>query len=267
MLAASPDQLSLLTGTERLLFSVGDLFARRFRRASAIWNRVVMCGLVWAATRGRLRTHGLEHLAHLGPEDRVILVANHRSFFDFFCIGTVLYTRSGASRQVLFPVRSGFFYDSIVGAIINLLMTGYTMFPPILREKDRLDFNRYAVERCIAELELPGRVMGLHPEGTRNTEDDPYTFLRAQPGVGKIVLEAKGTTVIPVFICGLSNSLATEFAQSWWRGGPNVDIVFGPAIDLDDLRAKKSRAATQLMTSRRCMQAITETADEHRRWA
>ena len=56
----------------------------------------------------------------------------------------------------------------------------------------RCEGARCAVARCIEELnrEDIGTVMGLHPEGTRGKGADPYTFLPAQPGVGRIALGA-----------------------------------------------------------------------------
>src|SRR2546429_6871258 len=36
-------------------------------------------------------------------------------------------------------------------------------------------------------------------EGTRNKSDDPYSFLRPQPGVGKLIKDAN-PQVVPIFI-------------------------------------------------------------------
>ena len=45
-------------------------------------------------------------------------------------------------------------------------------------------FNRYALERCLYELDVPGTVLAVHPEGKRNKSDDPYALLPAQPSRG-----------------------------------------------------------------------------------
>ena len=57
-----------------------------------------------------------------------------------------------------------------------------------------------------------GRLIGFHPEGTRNKSEDPYSFLDAQPGIGRLILEAR-PQLVPVFIAGLSNSLGHELGQ------------------------------------------------------
>ncbi len=62
-------------------------------------------------------------------------------------------------------------------------MSGMRMFPPVLRGESirrRATFNEYSIQRTIEELQIPGTVMGLHPEGTRNKDDDPYKLLRAR---------------------------------------------------------------------------------------
>jgi 1-acyl-sn-glycerol-3-phosphate acyltransferase len=52
-------------------------------------------------------------------------------------------------------------------------------------------FDKYSLRR-LAQLcrEGPGNVIGFHPEGTRNKNDDPYSYLRPQPGIGKLIKEA-----------------------------------------------------------------------------
>ena len=46
--------------------------------------------------------------------------------------------------------------------------------------------------RRLMELCRSGKahVVGFHPEGARNLNSDPYSYLRAQPGVGKLIKDA-----------------------------------------------------------------------------
>ena len=70
------------------------------------------------------------------------------------------------------------------------------MFPPIMRGREKIGFNEYSIQRMIAELGVPNTLIGIHPEGTRNKTDDPYTFLKIRPGAGRVAL-AKATRPAP----------------------------------------------------------------------
>jgi 1-acyl-sn-glycerol-3-phosphate acyltransferase len=259
------EQLALLRPTERVAFELAELANTRMQGVQARWNAAFMGALIWSAGGRRLKVHGLERYDHLGKSQRLLLIANHRSFFDFYVITAILFWRTNLSRRILFPVRSSFFYDHPLGPLLNATMSAMAMFPPILRDKQRLTFNRYSLQRCIEELETPGTIMGLHPEGTRNKSDDPYNFLPAQPGVGKIVLETTAP-VVPIFIHGLTNNLVHEWNRNWLtpiEQNP-IDVMFGEPIDFSDLRAKGSRATTQLRASERCLDGIKKLAAQHR---
>ena len=259
------EQLELLRPAERVAFELAEIANTRMQGVQARWNAAFMGALIWSAGGRRLRVNGLEPYAKLGKRARLLLVANHRSFFDFYVITAILFWRTNLSRRILFPVRANFFYDHPLGPMLNAAMSGMAMFPPILRDKERLNFNRYSVQRCLEELEAPGTVMGLHPEGTRNKGDDPYHFLPAQPGVGKLALETSAPTV-PIFIHGLTNNLVHEWRRNWIQPIEQnpIDVVFGSPIDFSDLRAKGSRASTQLRAAERCLAQIRALAEAHR---
>lgn len=255
----------MLTPMERWSFRLADLWARRFVGVASRWNAVVPAGALWLCGGRRFRTRGLEHLRSVGADDSVILVANHRSFFDFFVVSAMLYWRTRLPRRMLFPVRSEFFYDHPTGLALNFLISNMAMFPPVIRDPARRSFNRYSVDRCIAELSQPGTVIGLHPEGMRNRSEDPYSLLRAQPGVGRIVLAAKRAKVFPVFLHGLTNDIFAELVDNWIRPDERpIDIWFGPAIPYEDLRRCGERLAIQKRASDRALDAIRALADEHR---
>ena len=134
----TPEQLAPLTTFERATFRLADLLAApKLSPLSAAWNSVVMGALIYSCGGRRLRIHGLENLAPFGKKDSVLLVANHRSFFDFFTITAILYWRTKLTKRIFFPVRQRFFYDHPLGPAVNFAMSGMRMFPPIMREKDR----------------------------------------------------------------------------------------------------------------------------------
>jgi 1-acyl-sn-glycerol-3-phosphate acyltransferase len=261
----TPEELAVLTRTERTAFELADLVTTRAPGIAAAWNTAFMGFMIWGAGGRRLDVRGLEHLAGYGPRSRVLFVANHRSFFDFFVVSAICFWKTKLSKRIVFPVRSSFFYDHPAGPPLNLVMSGMSMFPPILRDRSRANWNRYALARCLAELERPGTVMGLHPEGTRGKGPDPYSFLPAQPGVGRVALETTAP-VHPVFLHGLTNDLIEEWRRNWFAPKERhpISVLFGPKIDLADLRAQGSRAATHKRAADRCLAAIGTLAGEHR---
>jgi 1-acyl-sn-glycerol-3-phosphate acyltransferase len=211
-----------------------------------------------------LHVEGLEHVRGFGKKDTFLVVANHRSLFDFFVISAIFYWRTGVSRRMLYPTRSQFFYDHPAGTVVNLAMSAGRMFPPIMRDNEKRAFNRYALERCEAELRRPGTIVCIHPEGTRNKGGDPYAFLPAQPGAGRLALAAPLT--IPVFVLGMTNSLGLEFVHNWTNPEPYpIHVRFGAPVDVSDLQAKKGTLRAQKIAADRCMEAIAALAAETRR--
>lgn len=229
-----------------------------------------MGALIYSCGSRRFNVRGLEHFAPYGKKDSILLVANHRSFFDFFSITAILYWRTKLTKRIFFPVRQNFFYDNPAGPLVNAVMSGMRMFPPVMRAKDKRPFNNYSVARCIEELnrEDIGTILGIHPEGTRNKGDDPYSFLPAQPGVGRIALGATRAHVIPVFALGMGQSILGEI--EWNVRTPHehpVDIYFGPPIDFQDLRPKAGMLTAQKRAADRCLDAIKLLAETQRRSA
>ena len=264
----TPEQLASLTRLERASFRLADLLASpSLTPLSANWNSVVMGALIWSCGGRRFEIHGLENLAPFGKKDSILLVANHRSFFDFFTITALLYWRTSLTKRIFFPVRQNFFYDHPLGPAVNFAMSGMRMFPPIMREKEKKGFNTYSVARCIEELDRPdiGTVLGIHPEGTRNKSDDPYQFLPAQPGVGRIALGSTRAHVIPVFVLGMAQSIPGEWRKNIFQADTTpVDLYFGKPIDFSDLRPKANMITAQKRAADRCLDSIKVLADQQR---
>ncbi len=264
MRAPSPEQLASLTRRERLAFELADRFTD-YPRFVATTNDTFMALMIWSCGGNRMRVSGLEHLQKYTKDDSLLFVANHRSFFDFYVLSAVLYWHTTLPRRMFFPVRSTFFYDHALGPLVNAAMSGMRMFPPIMREKEKASFNVYAIARAVEELEVPGTIMGFHPEGTRNKSDDPYSMLPAHSGVGKVALDAAHAHVVPAFIFGLSNELPVEWRRNWMAPeNHTIDIVFGPEVPLDDLRRSKARAASLKKAAVRCHEAIGALGEQHR---
>lgn len=261
------EQLALLSRTERMSFELGDFWRRHMRWHARLWNSTVMVGITWLSVARRIQPTGLEHVRGLDWGKGVCLVANHRTFYDFFTIGCQLAKEpSFPVGRILFPVRSKFFYDHPLGPIVNMLMAGMTMFPPILRDQTRPGWNRYALGRCVDELDENAAVLGIHPEGRRYKGDDAYEVGKGHIGVAVVALEAREAQVVPVFLTGITNDLLDEIRKNWME--PEnfpVQLAFGPPLDLSDLKSATNDVGVHRKATNRCMEAITGLAEECRR--
>jgi 1-acyl-sn-glycerol-3-phosphate acyltransferase len=227
-------------------------------------------GATWIqiATYNLLRVYGLEHFEALSSERPILIVANHRSFFDMYVVSTVLFWRTRRKVFLFFPVRGRFFYDSLSGLLVNLFMGWWSMYPPFFSGGEnplveKREFDKFSMRR-LAELASAGggNIIGFHPEGTRNRNQDPYSYLRAQPGVGKLIKEAR-PQVIPVFIAGLGNNLPKQVKSNWTNGEP-VRVHFGPQLDLEPFLSKKDQLRTFKEIADFTMARIAELGEQDR---
>lgn len=255
-----------LTAVERLQIR----FVRRtfesapVDRVIRVLQRAISANWIDLSTRNLLHVHGVERLPSFARDTSTILVANHRSFFDLFVVSSVIVKR-GIEQRLMFPVRSRFFYDSPLGLAVNGAMSFFAMYPPVFRDRDRVALNRASVDEVIRVLRAGGAFVGLHPEGKRNTSDDPYTLLPARPGVGRIIHETRGaTTVIPVFINGLGNDLAHQVAGNYLKRGDPVTIVFGEPASFGELLEGASTPELHQRIADRALDAVRELGAEER---
>jgi 1-acyl-sn-glycerol-3-phosphate acyltransferase len=260
----TPEELAVLSWMERFCFRL--VHAMNQGRWKLFWTwcqRVVGAGWIHLATYNLMRVYGLEHVEAVSHERPILLVANHRSFFDMYTVSTVLFRRTRWPKRLFFPVRGRFFYESPLGLAVNLLMGWWSMYPPIFAENEKRLFDKYSVRR-LAQLchSGAGHVIGFHPEGTRNRSRDPYSYLRAQPGVGKLVKDAQ-PQVIPVFIAGLGNSLPRQVVGNW-TGGEPIRVHFGAPLELAVYLSKKDHVRTYKEIADFVMSKIAELGEEDR---
>lgn len=235
------------------------LQTRFLRGVSYTWVR--------ACLANRILAEGLDDLMALHPERGVLLVSNHRSFFDQYAMLLACYMGPVHwAKSLHFPVRANFFYDQPLGIAVNALVAGGAMYPPIFRQTERRALNDAALDTMVEILKTPNNVLGMHPEGTRGKGPDPYQFLPAQPGVGKVALLAQ-PMVIPTFIHGLGNNIVQDIK---WNFGPEarrdhaVVCVFGPPIDYADLAAEKPRPTLYKKCADRFMAEVGKLRDRER---
>jgi 1-acyl-sn-glycerol-3-phosphate acyltransferase len=137
------------------------------------------------------------------------------------------------------------------------------MYPPIFAANEKRLFDKYSVRRLAGLCHSgAGHVIGFHPEGTRNRSADPYSYLRAQPGVGKLIKDAQ-PQVIPVFIAGLGNKLTRQVMGNW-TGGEPVRVRFGAALELSEYLSKKDHVRTYKEIADFVMSKIAELGEEDR---
>ena len=255
-----------------------ERFAFRFvrRMNQGAWKRFwTWCqstfgaGWIHLSTYNIMNVYGLEHVEAASHERPLLLVANHRSFFDMYAVSTVLFRNTSWRKKLFFPVRGRFFYQSPLGLLVNLIMGWWSMYPPFFATGDhplpeKRAFDKFSF-RVLTDLATsgPGNIIGFHPEGTRNKSDDPYSYLRAQPGVGKLIMDAR-PQVIPVFIAGLCNSLPRQVARNWNREDV-IRIHFGPVLDLTEHLGKADRLRTHKEIADAVMEKIAELGEKDRR--
>jgi 1-acyl-sn-glycerol-3-phosphate acyltransferase len=210
MIEPSPSQMKALSNKERKIYQFSNWCNQKLKVPFIYWNACFMYSLIWIGLSRRLFVIGLENVKDINPESRVLIAANHRTFFDFFVTTWVNFDRTNLPRKIYFPVRSRFFYDNLMGVALNFCMGGCAMFPPIFREQDKKEFNRYSIDRIAHELNRAGVTIGFHPEGRRNKDPDPYGFLPAKSGIGEVIIKAPVCSVLPVFLYGLCNQYFVE---------------------------------------------------------
>lgn len=268
-LMPTAEEISVLRPMERAGFKLAR--AMNF----GVWKRFwTFCqrhiGSLWIflATYNLMNVFGIENVQNSDPTRPLILVANHRSFFDMYTVSSVMFRRTTRPITLFFPVRARFFYDSPIGWFVNLVMGWWSMYPPFFREEgegEKRRFDKFSVRELIRiSSSGEGHIIGFHPEGKRNLNDDPYSFLPAQPGIGKVILNAD-PQVIPVFIAGLGNDLPKQILGNW-TGGEKVRIWFGEIIDLSGFHGKRDSLRTHKEISDFLMAKIADLGEEDREW-
>ncbi len=260
-----------VTGRERLSFAERTII----RLVRATFRRGIVDGIIrglqhgigssWIhhCTKNLRHMHGIERLPVLEQRQSYILVANHRSFFDLYIIFGDL-VRRGLRHRIVFPVRSTFFYDNPVGLLVNGFMSFFAMYPPLFRERKKLILNPTSLDELSWLLRRGGMFCGIHPEGTRKKDDDPYTFLPAQRGVGRIIHGAR-VPVIPVFINGLINDFPRQIEGNFDGTGKDIFVVFGKPIDFGNLLDEPAGARTEQRIADRTLEVIHELGQEEKR--
>ncbi len=265
----SDEEFAVLTAFERFAFRLVFRMNHGHWKRFWTWCQSTMgAGWIHLATYNIMSIYGLEHVEAVSHERPILLVANHRSFFDMYTVSTALFRHTKWRKQLFFPVRGRFFYQSPLGLFVNLVMGWWSMFPPFFAsgEKpilEKREFDKYSF-RVLTEIcrTGAGNLIGFHPEGTRNKSNDPYSFLRAQPGVGKLIKDAS-PQVIPIFIAGLGNDLPKQVLGNW-TGGEQIRVHFGEQLDFAEFMNKRDSLRTYKEIADFVMSKIAELGEQDR---
>lgn len=262
LFAAAADKLGFL---ERLnIHFIRRSFTMPLVDRTLTWFlRVVGAGWVHHCTKHIRTVVGLERVPAYREGQPFILVANHRSFFDMFVLNMLLY-KSGWRHRLLFPVRSNFFYDHPLGFFVNGAMSFWSMYPPIFRDRKKAVLNHTAFNEMIIAMKEGGRAAGIHPEGTRKLDDDPYTFLPAQSGIGRAIQQAR-VPVYPAFINGLSNDLPKQVLGNFTKKGRQIIAVFGEPIDFGTMLDEPPTGRLYKQIADKTLEVIGKLGQEEKR--
>jgi 1-acyl-sn-glycerol-3-phosphate acyltransferase len=229
------------------------------RHIGSLWIKI--------ATYNLMNVFGLENVERTDARKPLLLVSNHRSFFDMYTVSSVLFRQTTRPIKLFFPVRAKFFYDSPLGWFVNFVMGWFSMFPPFFREAREIkkrEFDKFSMRKLIDICSHgAAHVIGFHPEGKRNLSNDRYSFLPAQPGIGKVIMASR-PQVIPVFIAGLGNDLPKQILGNW-RDGEKIRIYFGKPIELSEFYERRDSLRTHKEIADFLMLKIGELAEEDKK--
>lgn len=268
-LQPTQEEISVLSSTEAAGFRlVRKMNSGAWKPFWTFCQRHIGSLWIYLATYNLMNVFGIENVESADPDRPLLLVANHRSFFDMYTISSVIFRRTNRPITLFFPVRAKFFYDNPVGWFVNLVMGWWAMYPPFFREQNeakKRQFDKFSVRELISICSSGrGHVIGFHPEGKRNLSDDPYALLPAQPGIGKVIYESK-PQVVPVFVTGLINDLPKQILGNW-TGGEKVRIWFGDQIDLSEFYPRRDSIRTHKEIADFLMTKIEELGRRDKQW-
>lgn len=170
---------------------------------------------------------------HIPAEGGVLLCCNHISNLDPPLLG------SSMKRKVSYMAKEELFKIPV----LSFLIRSFGAFPVKRGASDR-----QALKKSLTLLK-EGKVLGIFPEGTRSKTGE---LGKAFSGVGLFALK-EDSTVIPAAIVGP------------YRLFRPIKVVFGPPIDMSDLKQEKTNSDLMKEATDRIMEHIASLLQEHRK--
>lgn len=263
----TPEQWQALTAVERLNFRVTHSMnsSPGIRKILTRLGSIFGKGWVELWTSKVVLDHGFDNFKKIDPNKGLLLVVNHRTFFDHFAITARLFRLYGAHHNIYFPIRANFFYDSPLALLVNIPLAFGAMYPPIIRDKKRRHWNRFATDLMADLLTDSRNMIGYNPEGTRNRSPDPYALLPPKPGCGELI-HRSNPNVVPVFLQGFPKKVFELARKNWFSATPPlVHMVMGEPLDFsEELKLEPSRK-TYLTIAKKVMDSIHDLAQEEQK--
>jgi len=193
----------------------------------------------------RLKVMGAEHVPRGGG---VLFAANHLSIFDTLLIPWVNIAKVGM-EVVWAPAKAELFEIPL----LNRIISSWGAFPVYRSGRDLRAMRR------LIDLMRREKVM-LFPEGTRSLDG---WMGRGNRAVGKLIYRAR-PVVIPTAILGTDQLLAKGRIVP--RLFSNLEVRFGPALDLDRFYRADDTKATAEAIVHTVMRSIARLRGEEDRW-
>ncbi|HXH10210.1 MAG TPA: lysophospholipid acyltransferase family protein [Alphaproteobacteria bacterium] len=213
------------------------------RRAWFRFSWLVLGGFL--AGLNRLKVMGAEHVPRGGG---VLFAANHLSIFDTLLIPWVNIAKVGM-EVVWAPAKAELFEIPL----LNRIISSWGAFPVYRSGRDIRAMRR------LIDLMHREKVM-LFPEGTRSLDG---WMGRGNRAVGKLIYRAR-PMVIPTAILGTDQLLAKGRVVP--RLFSNLEVRFGPALDLDRFYRADDTKATAEAIVHTVMRSIARLRGEEDRW-
>ena len=104
VVAPTTDEIAVLNTTEKIGFRLTDRMNRgAWKRLMTFFQRHVGSLWIHLATYNIMNLYGLENFVQTDASRPVLLVANHRSFFDMYAVSAMLFRRTKRPMTLFFP--------------------------------------------------------------------------------------------------------------------------------------------------------------------
>ena len=191
---------------------------------------------------GRYRLHGVENVPATGS---FVLAPNHYSNIDPIVIGVAMWK---VGRMPRYLAKASLFRIPVFG----WLFAKAGQVPVERTERTREGVDPLAMARGVAAA---GHAVVIYPEGSLTRDPDSWP-MRGKAGAVRTALDA-GVPLIPAASWGAEKIMPQKTNTISFFPRKNVDIVFGPPVDLSEFAGMGRDAKAVAKATEILMAAIT----------